>query len=96
MRHSYGGNAVLFHGALDERIQFACASGAAGSYADRLANQPGIELAEVIPGFASRFDTPDLPTGFASRRVLIVSATDDPFHTLLIMWLPPHRHSALI
>jgi cephalosporin-C deacetylase-like acetyl esterase len=29
--HSYGGNTVLFHGALDERIRFACASGAACS-----------------------------------------------------------------
>src|SRR5256885_1143919 len=30
--HSYGGNTVLFHAALDERIRFACASGAACSY----------------------------------------------------------------
>jgi len=30
--HSYGGNTVLFHAALDERIRFACSSGAASSY----------------------------------------------------------------
>ena len=58
MGHACGGNTTLFHGALDERIRFACASGAAGSYADRLANQVGIEAAEVIPGFAARFDAP--------------------------------------
>ena len=79
MGHSYGGNTTLFHGALDERIRFACASGAAGSYADRLANQVGIEMAEVIPGFVTRFDIPDLLTCCAPRRVLMVSATDDPF-----------------
>ena len=53
-------------------------------------------MAEVIPGFAACFDTPDLLTCFAPRRVLILSATDDLFHTMLIMWLPPHRHSVLI
>jgi len=79
MGHSYGGNTTLFHGALDERVRFACASGAAGSYADRLANQVGIEMAEVIPGFVTRFDIPDLLTCFAPRSVLVVSATDDPF-----------------
>ncbi len=30
--HSYGGNTVLFHAALDERICFACSSGVACSY----------------------------------------------------------------
>jgi predicted alpha/beta superfamily hydrolase len=43
--HSYGGNTVLFHGALDERIRFACASGAACSYQYKLAHQLGIEMA---------------------------------------------------
>ena len=36
-------------------------------------------MAEVIPGFAVRFDIPDLLTCFAPRRVLMVSAIDDPF-----------------
>jgi dienelactone hydrolase len=78
MGHSYGGNTVLFHGALDERIRFACSSGAACSYHFKVTNQLGIEMAEVIPGFATRFDIADLVTCFAPRSILIVSATDDP------------------
>jgi dienelactone hydrolase len=77
MGHSYGGNTVLFHTALDTRIAFACASGAACSYRYKLAHQYGIEMAEVIPGFAARFDIADLVMCMAPRRVLIVSATDD-------------------
>jgi len=70
---------VLFHGALDERICFACSSGAACSYQYKLAHQLGIEMAEVIPGFAMRYDIPELVACFAPRRVLIVSATGDVF-----------------
>ena len=77
--HSYGGNTVLFHGALDERIQFACSSGAACSYRYKMANNIGVEMAEAIPGFATRFDIPDLVACFARRRLFIVSATDDVF-----------------
>jgi dienelactone hydrolase len=77
MGHSYGGNTVLFHGALDERIHFACASGAACTYQHKMAHQSVIEMAEVIPGFAARYDIPDLVTCFAPRRLLIVSATND-------------------
>jgi dienelactone hydrolase len=77
--HSYGGNTVLFHGALDERVHFACSSGAACSYRYKMANNIGIEMAEAIPGFATRFDIPDLIACFVQRRILIVSATDDVF-----------------
>jgi len=77
--HSYGGNTVLFHGALDERIRFACSSGAACSYRYKMANQVGIEMAEVIPGFATYFDIPDLVACFASRPLLVLSATEDKF-----------------
>ena len=77
MGHSYGGNTVLFHAALDPRIAFACASGAACSYHYKMAHQYGIEMAEVIPGFAARFDIADLVMCMAPRRVLIVSATND-------------------
>jgi len=77
--HSYGGNTVLFHAALDERIRFACSSGAACTYQHKMAHQTGVEMAEVIPGFARRYDIPDLVTCFAPRRVLLVSATDDKF-----------------
>jgi dienelactone hydrolase len=75
--HSYGGNTVLFHGALDERIRFACSSGAACSYQYKMAHQLGIEMAEVIPGFATRYDIANLVACFAPRRILLVSATDD-------------------
>jgi dienelactone hydrolase len=78
MGHSYGGNTVLFHGALDERIRFACSSGAACSYRFKMAHRLGIELAEVIPAFATRFDIADLVTCFPPRQILIISATDDP------------------
>lgn len=77
--HSYGGNTVLFHAALDTRIAFACASGAAGSYRRRIADGTGLEMASVIPGFAARFDIEDLLACLSPRRALIVSATADPF-----------------
>jgi dienelactone hydrolase len=77
MGHSYGGNTVLFHAALDERIQFSCSSGAACSYQYKMAHQLGIEMAEVIPGFALRYDIADLLACFAPRRVLLLSATND-------------------
>ncbi len=77
--HSYGGNTVLFHAAVDERIQFACASGAVCSYEHRIAQQTGIEMASAIPGFTSKFDIPDLVACIAPRPFLTVSATDDRF-----------------
>jgi dienelactone hydrolase len=77
--HSYGGNTVLFHGALDDRIRFACASGAACTYNHKMTHQIGIEMAEVIPGFVTRFDIPDLVACFAPRHLLLVSASEDKF-----------------
>jgi hypothetical protein len=55
-----GGNTALFHGGLDERIRFACARGAACTYQHKIAHQIGIEMAEVIPGFAARYDIQDV------------------------------------
>lgn len=75
--HSYGGNTTLFHGALDERIRFACSSGAACSYQYKLGHNLGIEMAEVIPGFAARFDIQDLVACLTPRPLLIISATQD-------------------
>jgi dienelactone hydrolase len=75
--HSYGGSTVLFHSALDERIRFACSSGAASTYKNRLARGEGIEMAQVIPGFAHRFDIQDLVKCIAPRKVLLVSARED-------------------
>jgi dienelactone hydrolase len=77
--HSYGGNTVLFHAALDERLTFGCSSGAACSYANKVAYGTGIEEAEVIPGFATRWDVADLVACVAPRPFLLVSATEDPY-----------------
>jgi dienelactone hydrolase len=75
--HSYGASTVLFHGALDQRIRYACASGAAGSYRDLMANQMGIEMSRVIPGFTLRYDMAHLFACFHPRPLLLVSATED-------------------
>lgn len=58
--HSFGGNTVIFHAAVDQRVAFAATSGAAGTYRSRLANEIGIERAEVIPGVLDVFDIDDL------------------------------------
>jgi dienelactone hydrolase len=79
MGHSYGGNTVLFHAALDGRIHFACSSGAACSYAHKMAHQTGIEMAEVIPGFVTKFEVIDLVKCMAPRYTLLVSASEDKF-----------------
>jgi dienelactone hydrolase len=77
--HSYGGNTVLFHAGLDERVRFACSSGAACTYEHKMSHETGIEMAEAIPGFAARFDIPDLVTCFAPRPILLVSSSDDKY-----------------
>jgi dienelactone hydrolase len=77
--HSYGGNTVLFHAALDVRVRFACSSGAACTYKHKAAKGTGIEMALVIPGFANRFDIQDLVKCIAPRAVLLVTATEDKY-----------------
>ncbi len=77
--HSYGGSTALFHAPLDERVRFACASGAACTYRTRLAAGTGIELAQIIPGFTQRFDLEDLVRCMAPRPLLLASATRDPY-----------------
>lgn len=77
--HSYGGNTVLFHAALDLRVDFACASGAACSYRHKIASGTGLEMAEAIPGFAARWDIDDLLQAIAPRPLLLVSSPRDPY-----------------
>ena len=77
--HSYGGNTVLFQSALDERVQYACSSGAACSFRDKIARGTGIEMAEVLPGVLARFDIEMLLGLTAPRPALIVSASDDEY-----------------
>jgi dienelactone hydrolase len=77
--HSYGGNTVLFHSAVDERIAFSCASGSACTYENRILNNVGIEMASVIPYFHSKYEIFDLVSCIAPRRLLIVSAEEDKY-----------------
>jgi dienelactone hydrolase len=76
--HSMGGNTVLFHAALDGRIRFACASGAACTFRTRTEHQTGIEMASVIPGLTRLCDVDDLAR-LAPRRTLLVSGEGDEF-----------------
>ena len=77
--HSYGGNTVLFHTALDARISFACSSGAACTYKTKMMNGTGIEMAQVIPGFVKEFDIQDLVKCIAPRGICLVSAVEDRY-----------------
>ena len=76
--HSFGGNLALFAAALDTRVSFAVSSGAVCSFRHKLAHGTPLEMALVIPGFASRFDVDDLLRCVAPRRMLVVSGEDDP------------------
>jgi hypothetical protein len=42
--HSFGGNTVLFHAAIDARVRFACARGAACTYRRKIAAGTRIEI----------------------------------------------------
>lgn len=77
--HSHGGNLALFAAAVDTRIAFACASGAACSYRYKLSHGIGLENALVIPGFATRFDFDDLMRCIAPRQLFVVSSEGDPY-----------------
>lgn len=77
--HSYGGNTVLFHAAIDERISFACASGAAGTYRAKLAANTGLERALVVPGISRHFDIDALVTCITPRPLLLVAGEDDRY-----------------
>jgi dienelactone hydrolase len=67
MGHSYGGNIALFLAAVDDRVAFAAASGAACTYRRKMRDGTGIEMAEVIPGFAAHLDVDDLVRAIAPR-----------------------------
>jgi dienelactone hydrolase len=77
--HSYGGNTTLFLAALDERVAFAGASGAACTYRRRMADRTGIELASIVPGILEVADIEDIAGLIAPRPLLLVSAADDSY-----------------
>jgi len=76
--HSFGGNVALFAAALDTRLTFAVSSGSICSFRHKLAHGTALEMALIIPGFASRFDLDDLLLCVAPRKILVVSGDDDP------------------
>src|SRR5215211_6834270 len=49
------------------------------TYANKMQQSTGIEMAEVIPGFTLRFDVQELVKCIAPRKTLLVSATEDPY-----------------
>jgi len=77
--HSMGGTTALFHGALDERVRFVCASGTAATYRAKMAAGTGIEASLVIPGIRKVADIDDVATLIAPRPLLLVSAAEDPY-----------------
>src|SRR4051812_14636792 len=77
--HSFRGNTALFPAALDERIRFAAASGAACTYRRRMADRTGIELASIVPGILELTDVDGIAWLVAPRPLLLVSAPDDPY-----------------
>ncbi len=79
MGHSYGGNTVIFQQAVDQRVSHICTSGAACSFAAKIANNIGIEMAEVIPGLLKKFDIIDLLKVAAPNKMLLVGSKQDPF-----------------
>lgn len=77
--HSYGGNTVLFHSPFDDRIKYACSSGAVCSYKTKFDKHTGIEMAEVIPDFTTKYDIKDLLQLIPPREFLIISADSDKY-----------------
>jgi dienelactone hydrolase len=77
--HSFGGNTVLFHAAVDHRVAFAATSGAAGTYRDKIASEIGIDRAEVIPGVLEVFDIDDLTRMICPRPLGIFAGDDDRY-----------------
>jgi dienelactone hydrolase len=77
--HSFGGNTVIFHAAMDERVAFAATSGAAGTYRGKIAHEVGIERAEVIPGALDVFDIDDLTRLICPRPLGIFAGDGDRY-----------------
>jgi dienelactone hydrolase len=79
MGHSLGGNTSLFHAAIDERVQFACSSGALCSYKNKMEQKTSFEMGLIIPGFLENFEMRDLVQAILPRDLMIVSADQDKY-----------------
>jgi len=77
--HSYGGNTTIYLAAFDKRVRYACASGCASTFRNRIKNNVGIEMASVIPNFAKYYDIDDVVCEICPTKFLIVSATEDKY-----------------
>lgn len=77
--HSSGGLTVMFLAALDSRVVYSCASGAACTYRTKMLRGTGLAMSLVVPGFVQDFDVDDLVCCVAPRRTLLVSSEDDPY-----------------
>ncbi|MBZ9623676.1 acetylxylan esterase [Clostridium sp. FP2] len=77
--HSYGGNTTIYLTAFDKRIHYACASGSAATFRNRIKNNVGIEMASVIPNFMRYYDIDDVVCEICPTKFLIVSATEDKY-----------------
>ena len=77
--HSYGGNTALFQAALDERVRYACTSGALCSFRTKMQHGTGIELSLAVPGLLERCEEDDLVRCCVPRPLLVVSGTEDEY-----------------
>jgi dienelactone hydrolase len=77
--HSFGGNTALFLAALDPRVRWCAASGAACTYRHKLAHGIGLEMSLIVPGITGLVDIDDVVRLIAPRPALLVSAEQDPY-----------------
>lgn len=77
--HSYGGNVTIFQAAIDQRLAFACVSGAAGTYREKIARDIGIDLFQVVPGIARHLDIDDVLTAVAPRPLFVLAGNVDEY-----------------
>lgn len=77
--HSYGGNVTIFQAASDQRVAFACVSGAAGTYREKIAQDIGIDLFQVVPGIARHLDIDDVLAAVAPRPLFVLAGDDDKY-----------------
>ncbi len=77
--HSFGGTTAMYHAVVDDRVRFACLSGAVCSFGTRLRAGTGILLFETVPGLAQWLDTHDLLAAIGPRPVMVVSGTQDKY-----------------
>jgi dienelactone hydrolase len=77
--HSYGGNVAIFQAAIDQRVAFACVSGAAGTYREKIARDIGIDLFLTVPGIARHLDIDDVLAAVAPRPLFVLAGEDDEY-----------------